>query len=126
MILFFVLWLMTEDFVVSQTKLFVWGLDWSIRGKDLNEEFSKFGEVVFARVNLDRENKNRSKGFGFVVFANPEDAKKAQAEMNETELKGRVVRVDFARENPERMQREAAAHDEAAPVAADSDDDVEF
>lgn len=116
---------MTEDFVVSQTKLFVWGLDWSIRGKDLNEEFSKFGEVVFARVNLDRENKNRSKGFGFVVFANAEDAQKAQAEMNEKELKGRVIRVDFARENPERMQQresEAAAHAEEAG----SDDDVEF
>ena len=116
---------MTEDFVVSQTKLFVWGLDWSIRGKDLNEEFSKFGEVVFARVNLDRENKNRSKWFGFVVFANAEDAQKAQAEMNEKELKGRVIRVDFARENPERMQQreaEAAAHAEEAG----SDDDVEF
>jgi heterogeneous nuclear ribonucleoprotein A1/A3 len=100
-------------------------LDWSIRGKDLNEEFSKFGEVVFARVNLDRENKNRSKGFGFVVFANAEDAQKAQAEMNEKELKGRVIRVDFARENPERMQQresEAAAHAEEAG----SDDDVEF
>lgn len=101
-------------------------MDWSIRGKDLNEEFSKFGEVVFARVNLDRENKNRSKGFGFVVFANPEDAQKAQAEMNEKELKGRVIRVDFARENPERMQREATA-ESAAPAAHESaDDDVEF
>lgn len=94
---------MEENFVISQTKLFVWGLDWSIRGKDLNEEFSKFGEVVFARVNLDRENRNRSKGFGFVVFANPEDAAKAQAEMDGVEVKGRAIRVDFARENPEKM-----------------------
>lgn len=97
---------MTENVVISQTKLFVWGLDWSIRGKDLNEEFSKFGEVVFARVNLDRENKNRSKWFGFVVFAKPEDAARAQAEMNEKEVKGRAIRVDFARENPEKMNKE--------------------
>lgn len=109
-------------------------MDWSIRGKDLNEEFSKFGEVAFARVNLDRENKNRSKGFGFVVFVNPEDAQKAQAEMNETELKGRVIRVDFARENPERMQEREAAQAAAAAEAeatkevsvADIDEDVEF
>ena len=111
-IYFLYFWLMNEDFVVSQTKLFVWGLDWSLRGKDLNEEFSKYGEVVFARVNLDRENKNRSKGFGFVVFANPEDAQKAQEEMNGKEIKGRTIRVDFARENPERMQREESAHAE--------------
>ncbi len=100
---------MTENFVISQTKLFVWGLDWSIRGKDLNEEFSKFGEVVFARVNLDRENKNRSKGFGFVVFANPEDAVKAQTEMNGKEVKGRAIRVDFARENPDRVQNQESS-----------------
>lgn len=97
---------MEENFVISQTKLFVGWLDWSIRGKDLNEEFSKFGEVVFARVNLDRENRNRSKGFGFVVFANAEDAAKAQAEMDWKEVKWRAIRVDFAKENPEKMNRE--------------------
>jgi len=96
---------MAEDVVISQTKLFVGGLDWSIRGKDLNEEFSKFGEVEFARVNLDRENNNRSKGFGFVVFKNWDDAKKAQAEMDGKEVKGRAIRVDFAKENPERVQK---------------------
>ncbi|HCB51619.1 TPA: RNA-binding protein [Patescibacteria group bacterium] len=80
-----------------------------MRGKDLNEEFSKFGEVVFARVNLDRENKNRSKGFGFVVFANPEDAVKAQTEMNGKEVKGRAIRVDFARENPDRVQNQESS-----------------
>ena len=109
---------MEENVVISQTKLFVWGLDWSIRGKDLNDEFSKFGEVEFARVNLDRENKNRSKGFGFVVFKNPEDAAKAQAEMNEKELRGRAIRVDFARENPERLQRS----EEARATREQSDD----
>ena len=103
---------MEENFVISQTKLFVGGLDWSIRGKDLNEEFSKFGEVVFARVNLDRENRNRSKGFGFVVFANPEDAAKAQAEMNGKELKGRAIRVDSAKENPEKMNKEPRINEE--------------
>lgn len=100
---------MEENFVISQTKLFVGGLDWKIRGKDLNDAFSKYGEVVFARVNLDKENRNRSKGFGFVVFAKPEDAAKAQAEMNGKELElfpGREIRVDFAKENPEKMNRE--------------------
>ncbi|MDR2415368.1 MAG: RNA-binding protein [Candidatus Peribacteria bacterium] len=48
--------------IISQTKLFVGGLNWQMRGNDLREEFSKFGEIVFARVNLDRETK-KSKGF---------------------------------------------------------------
>ena len=46
-----------------------------MRGNDLKTEFSKYGEVVFARVNLDRETK-KSKGFGFVEFQNPADAAK--------------------------------------------------
>jgi heterogeneous nuclear ribonucleoprotein A1/A3 len=41
--------------VISQTKLFVSGLPWKMRGIHLREEFEKFGEVVFARVVLDNE-----------------------------------------------------------------------
>ena len=55
------IWLM-NDIIVSQTKLFVGGLNRQMRGNDLREEFSKYGEIVFARVNLDKETK-RSKGF---------------------------------------------------------------
>lgn len=98
---------MTEDqqTVISQTKLFVGGLNWSIRGQDLREEFSKFGEVVFARVKLDEDEnwRKRSRGFGFVEFANPEDAQTAQKEMDGKEIAWRAVKVDFAKENPNRI-----------------------
>lgn len=92
-----------QDQVISQTKLFVSWLPRKMRGKHLREEFEKFWEVVFARVVLDNET-GRSRGFGFVEFANAEDAARAQAEMNEKELWERQVKVDFAKENPERMQ----------------------
>lgn len=93
---------------ISQTKLFVGGLNWSIRGQDLREEFSKFGEVVFARVKLDEDEngRKRSRGFGFVEFANPEDAQKAQAAMDGQEIAWRAVKVDFAKENPNRIIQE--------------------
>ncbi|MFA7717125.1 MAG: RNA-binding protein [Candidatus Absconditabacterales bacterium] len=93
-----------ENTIISQTKLFVGGLNRKLRGKELREEFSKFGEVAFARVKLDQET-NKSRGFGFVEFVNPEDAAKAQKEMNGKELMGRVVNVDFAKENPDRMEK---------------------
>ena len=98
--------------VISQTKLFVSGLPRKMRGKHLREEFEKFWEVVFARVVLDNET-GRSRGFGFVEFANAEDAAKAQAEMNEKEIWERQVRVDFAKENPERMQAREVAKEES-------------
>ena len=95
-------------------------MDWNIRGRELNDEFSKFGVVKFARVKLREDGK--SKGFGFVEFENPEDAAKAQAEMNDKELNGRVIKVDFARESLERIKaREeriaAEAAGETAPAA---------
>lgn len=93
---------MSEQFT-SQTKLFVSGLQWKMRGIQLREEFEKFGEVVFARVVLDNET-GRSRWFGFVEFVNAEDAIKAQEAMNEKELWERVVKVDFAKENPDKIQ----------------------
>ena len=92
--------------IISQTKLFVGGLNWQMRGNDLREEFSPYGEIVFARVNLDRETK-RSKGFGFVEFANAEDAAKAKAEMDWKEVRGRAIKVDFAKEDPTKMYNKA-------------------
>ena len=112
-----------ENTIVSQTKLFVGGLNWKLRWKDLREEFSKFGEVAFARVKLDQET-NKSRGFGFVEFVNPEDAAKAQKEMDGQEIMGRAVKVDFANENPERIQAREDA--KKAAEAAIKDEIPEF
>ena len=91
-----------KNYVISQTKLFVGWLNWKMRGRELNEEFSKFWEVIFARVRLWDDGK--SKGFGFVEFKNPEDATKAKETMDWQELAWRVVKVDFAKEDPEKLQ----------------------
>lgn len=101
--------------IISKTKLFVGGLDWNLRGQELRDHFSQYGEVVFARVILDRETR-RSKWFGFVEFANPEDAAKAQAATNETELAGRTIRVDFAKEDPEKLQAREESHAAASSM----------
>lgn len=112
-----------ENTMISQTKLFVGGLNWKIRGKELREEFSKFWEVAFARVKLDQET-NKSRGFGFVEFVNPEDATRAQKEMDGKEIMERVVKVDFAKENPERIAAIEAA--KAAAAATTEEEIPEF
>lgn len=93
--------------VKSQTKLFVANLPWALRWKDLNEIFSEYGEVVYAKVILDRETR-RSKGFWFVEFVNADDAAKAVEEMNEADINGRTIKIDFAVDRPmsERPQTE--------------------
>jgi len=90
-----------------------------MRGNDLREAFAAYGEIVFARVNLDRETK-RSKGFGFVEFANAEDAAKAKAEMDWKEVRGRPIKVDFAKEDPTKMYNKA---ERAETPAAEAKED---
>jgi len=93
-----------EEQIKENRKLFVGNLPWEMRGKDLSQAFSEFGEVEFATVVLDRETK-KSKGFGFVTFINLEDAQKALAETNEKELEWRKIFVSYAKENTERPAR---------------------
>jgi len=112
-----------SEMIVSQTKLFVGGLNWQMRGNDLREEFSKFGEIVFARVNLDRETK-KSKGFGFVEFANADEAAKAKAEMDGQEVWGRPIKVDFAKEDPTKMYRSEEGSDTPAAAPETNEDET--
>ena len=45
---------MDDQAIISQTKLFVGGLNWKLRGKELREEFSKFGERNYCRTSFVR------------------------------------------------------------------------
>jgi RNA recognition motif-containing protein len=78
-------------------KLFVGGISWNTSEAGLREAFERFGEVVEATIVVDRDT-GRSRGFGFVVFAADGDALKAVEALNGTELDGRPIRVDEARE----------------------------
>ncbi|MCQ2388768.1 MAG: RNA-binding protein [Kiritimatiellae bacterium] len=58
--------------------------------------FGEYGKVDSARVVLNRAN-GKSKGFGFVVMPNREEAEKAIAAYSEKEVMGRKMRVNEAR-----------------------------
>ncbi|MEE8410515.1 MAG: RNA-binding protein [Myxococcota bacterium] len=78
-------------------KLFVGGLSWDTSDDGLLQAFQRFGDVTEAKVITDRDT-GRSRGFGFVTFANPGDADNAKSEMDGTELDGRSIKVDEAQE----------------------------
>ncbi|MDQ3159296.1 MAG: RNA-binding protein [bacterium] len=82
-------------------KLYVGGLPFAWGEDDLRQLGEEHGEVTSAIIIMDRET-NRSKGFGFLEFANEEDAKKAQEALNGNEAGGRKITVDFARPQKER------------------------
>lgn len=85
------------------TKLFVGGLPYSVTDDELQQLFAPFGDVVSAKVIIDRET-NRSKGFGFVEFGNDDEAKAAIDQLHDSELGGRKIAVNEARPQ-ERRER---------------------
>lgn len=76
-------------------KLFVGGLSWSVDEKSLKEAFCSFGEVTEVRIMYDKGT-GRSRGFGFVYFANESDATCAKDSMDGKALLGRPLRISFA------------------------------
>lgn len=86
-------------------KLFVARLSSSLTEDNLLELFSAFGEVISAKVIIDRETGN-SKGFGFVEMPNDEEANAAIAALNESELDGKNIVVKEANPPEERPRRD--------------------
>ncbi len=76
-------------------KLYVGNLSWGMTDEGLRRAFEKFGEVTDARVITDRET-GRSRGFGFVTFAQNEHAMAAITGMDGTQLDGRNIKVSEA------------------------------
>jgi len=76
-------------------KMFVGNLSFSTTESDLREAFEQFGTVESVAIINDRDT-GRSKGFGFVEM-NEDDANKAIAKMNGSDLNGRALTVNEAR-----------------------------
>uniref|UniRef100_A0A8D0A1V2 Polyadenylate-binding protein n=1 Tax=Sander lucioperca TaxID=283035 RepID=A0A8D0A1V2_SANLU len=67
----------------------------------LMEVFTAFGRTLSVRVMKDE--RGRSRGFGFVNYANHEDAQKAVNEMNGKEINGKIIYVGRAQKRLERQ-----------------------
>ena len=76
-------------------KMFVGNLSFQTSESDIREAFEQFGTVESVAIINDRDT-GRSKGFGFVEMSE-EDANKAIAKMNGTELNGRALTVNEAK-----------------------------
>jgi RNA recognition motif-containing protein len=89
---------------MSNKKLYVGNLPFSLDDNGLAEIFAEVGTVASARVVLD-PNTGRKRGFGFVEMSSEEEAQRAVDVLNDRDVAGRPMRVDIARER-ERTPRE--------------------
>ncbi len=79
------------------SKLYVGNLAYAVTNDDLMELFAQAGSVEKAVVVTDKFS-GQSRGFGFVEMADQEGATKAIETLNETDLKGRRIKIDQARD----------------------------
>ena len=77
-------------------KLYVGNLPFTTGDDELRALFSEYGSVTSASVIIDNTS-GRSRGFGFVEFDDPAQAKAAIAATNGRDLNGRSLTVNEAR-----------------------------
>lgn len=82
---------------MSQNKLYVGNLPYSVTEDELQKHFEEFGEVLDINLIKDRET-GRAKGFGFVTMDSQQAAENSLS-LNGKEVGGRAIRVNEARES---------------------------
>ena len=78
------------------SKIYVGGLPYAATEQQLSDLFAQHGAVESARVITDKFT-GQSRGFGFVEMTASEDAQKAIAALNGTQMDGRTLTVNEAR-----------------------------
>ncbi|KAJ9440402.1 Peptidyl-prolyl cis-trans isomerase E [Diplonema papillatum] len=91
--------------------LYVGGLSEDVSETVVEECFRPFGDLVLP-INMPKDpDSGRHKGFAFVEFELQEDAAAAIENMNASEIYGRVLKVNLARPDAVKGQRNKAVWD---------------
>lgn len=112
--------------VNDKRTLYVGGLEESVTEETVRAAFVPFGELTDVSLPMDAKTQ-KHKGFAFVQFDSKDDAAEAIDNMHNTELYGRVLRVNTANGDSlkgggNRPVWEASADDYFAGNAEDADE----
>ena len=89
---------------MSSARLYVGNLSYETSEASVRALFEPHGEVASVRLITDRDS-GRPKGFGFVEMGSAEAAQKAKGALDGTQLDGRALKVDEAKEQAPRAPR---------------------
>jgi len=85
------------------SKVYVGNFKYDITDEQLEQLFAEYGQVV--QVNVIG-----NKGFGFVEMSSNEEAEKAKEALDGKEFEGRTLRVDEARPQRSRSDRDSKGY----------------
>lgn len=94
-------------------RIYVGNLPYQATSQELEASFAEYGQVISARINMDRET-GRSKGFGFVEMAVDEEADAAIRALNGADYLGRNIVVNEARPREDRFGGNGGGGDRGA------------
>jgi polyadenylate-binding protein len=92
----------SEESKQKFTNVYVKNLDTSVTREQFEQKFAEFGHVTSAVIVTNE--KEESKGFGFVNFEKPEEAQKAVEALNGSLINGKPVYVGRAQKKHEREE----------------------
>lgn len=81
----------TDKKKLNNKNLLIKNLDLSFTTKDLNKLFCEFGEISSCKLEYDQDGK--SKGYGYVSFADTESANKAIEKINGKNINGKNIEI---------------------------------
>ncbi|MDV5121913.1 MAG: RNA-binding protein [Candidatus Scalindua sp.] len=84
--------------------IYVGNLSYEITDDEVKDLFSPHGEISSVSIIKDKQS-GQSKGFGFIEMPNQAEAEEAIKALNESEVKGRNIKVNTARPKEERPKR---------------------
>ncbi|HPF92671.1 MAG TPA: RNA-binding protein [Tenuifilaceae bacterium] len=75
--------------------VYIGNISYSMTPEEIKEVFLPYGNVLSVKIITDKQT-GRSKGYAFVEMENDDEAQNAIKALNETEVKGRNVKVNSA------------------------------
>ncbi len=84
--------------------IYVGSLSYDVTEDEVRDVFSPYGEISSISIIKDKFS-GKSKGFGFVEVPNQAEAEEAVKVLNESEVKGRNIKVNEAHPREERPKR---------------------
>ncbi|CCU99535.1 unnamed protein product [Malassezia sympodialis ATCC 42132] len=100
-----------EEARAQYTNVYVKNLDPAVTQEEFEKLFDKYGTITSAALATDEEGKSR--GFGFVNFAEHAQAAKAVEELNDTEFHGQKLFLGRAQKKSEREEELRKAYEAA-------------
>lgn len=96
-----------ETTVNDGRTLFVGGINFKATEDELQQEFTKYGNVELIRMPLHETMKTRNKGIAFITYSSMEEANNALT-MNGMHWKGRDLKVEVSKDGESRSARQSS------------------